>query len=312
MLDILRELVSIESPSGREDELRDYIMDFLRDSGFLPKVDITGNLVLEGKSDLWFVTHLDTVEPISEFRVDGGYAYGTGVADAKGSIAAMLSALKNFDDLNVGFAFLVDEEEGGSGSKHFSENFSGRAIVMEPTDLKTAERQLGSAEVIIKFRGKSVHGAYWDKGENAVEKAIEEISKLRQKYSFSIQEFSGGGNLYAVPDKCRVRLSFIFNSDVDFNVIKRDLESINGEFEFFDFYEPIECDIIQEIDRYSKGRVVMHSWTDAYHFKKNGWKVTIWGPGDLIDCHTEREKISLKEIQEASRIIERVNREVVY
>ncbi len=312
MLDILRELVSIESPSGREDELRDYIMDFLRDSGFLPKVDITGNLVLEGKSDLWFVTHLDTVEPISEFRVDGGYAYGTGVADAKGSIAAMLSALKNFDDLNVGFAFLVDEEEGGSGSKHFSENFSGRAIVMETTELKTDERQLGSAEVIIKFRGKSVHGAYWDKGENAVEKAIEGISKLRQKYSFSIQEFSGGGNLYAVPDKCRVRLSFIFNSDVDFNVIKRDLESINGEFEFFDFYEPIECDIIQEIDRYSKGRVVMHSWTDAYHFKKNGWKVTIWGPGDLIDCHTEREKISLKEIQEASRIIERVNREVVY
>ncbi len=311
MLDILRELMSIESPSGKEDELRNYIRDFLRNEGFTPETDDAGNLVLEGRSDLWFVTHLDTVEVISEFRVDGSYAYGTGVADAKGSIAAMLSAVMNFDDLNVGFAFLVDEEEGGSGSRYFSENFSGRAVVMEPTELKTAEKQLGSAEVILEFRGRAVHGAYWDRGENAIEKAIEEISKLRKRYRFSIQEFSGGSNLYAVPDRCRVRLSFIFDSDTDISTVKRDLESINGEFEFFDFYEPIECDVIEEVERYSKGRIVMHSWTDAYHFKKNGWKVTIWGPGDLIDCHTERERVSLREIQEASQIIERVNREVV-
>jgi len=310
MLDILKELMRIESPSGEEGRLRDYISDFLKDAGFSPFLDDAGNLILEGKSDLWFVTHLDTVEKIAEFRIDGDFAYGTGVADAKGCIASMLSALVNFEELNVGFAFLVDEEEGGSGSRYFSENFSGRAVVMEPTELRTAERQLGSAEVILRFHGVSVHGAFLNKGDNAIEKAIVEIGKLRENYNFSVQEFSGGGNLYAIPEKCRVRLSFIFEDEIDLNKLKRDLSDLDAEFEFFDFYEPIECDTIEEIEKYSKGKMVMQSWTDAYHFKRNGWKVTIWGPGNLVDCHTSREKVSLKEIREASEIIERVNMEV--
>ncbi len=311
MLDILRDLVSIPSPSGNEDELRDYIEDFLEKTGFCPKIDKAGNLSIRGKSDLWFVTHLDTVERLTEFRVDGDFVYGTGVADAKGSIAAMLLALLNFSDLGVNYAFLVDEEEGGSGSKYFAQKFSGKAVIMEPTELKTAFKQLGSAEVILKFYGKSVHGAYFDRGENAVEKAIYEILQLKKKYSFSVQEFRGGGNLYAVPDRCTVRLSFIFDSETDIEGMIGDLESLNAEFEFFDLYEPVELDTIEEIERYSRGRVVMHSWTDAYHFKKNGWMVTVWGPGDLVDCHTERERISIREIQEASKIIESINNEVI-
>ena len=311
MLDILRELVEIESPSGNEEKVKEYVKDYLNDAGFKARTDEAGNLFLRGESDLWFVTHLDTVEKISDFRFDEEFAYGTGVADAKGSIAAILHAITSFDDLGINLAFLVDEEEGGSGSKLFAKEFSGRAVVMEPTELKTASKQLGSAEVILKFEGRAVHGAYFEKGTNAVEKAIDEISKLKAKYTFSIQEFAGGCNLYAVPDRCRVRLSFIFDSEVGIDSVKDDLSMLDAEFEFFDFYEPIECDTIEEIERYSKGRIVMRSWTDAYHFKKCGWKVTVWGPGNLEECHTEREKISIKEIQEASKIIESINREVV-
>ncbi len=311
MLDILRDLVNIPSPSGNEGELRDYVQDFLKERGFDPGIDEAGNLFLEGESDLWFVTHLDTVEKLAEFRTDGDFVYGTGVADAKGSIAAMLSALSNFDDLGVGYAFLVDEEEGGTGSRYFAEKFSGKAVIMEPTELKTAFKQLGSAEVILRFHGRSVHGAYFDRGENAVEKAIYVIMQLRKRYSFSVQEFRGGGNLYAVPDRCTVRLSFIFDSEMDIEMMREDLKSLDAEFEFFDLYEPVELDTVEEIEKYSRGRMIMHSWTDAYHFKKNGWKVTVWGPGSLVECHTVRERISIREIKEASEIIESINREVI-
>ncbi|MBE8538557.1 M20/M25/M40 family metallo-hydrolase [Geoglobus acetivorans] len=311
MIKILEQLVNIDSPSGYEERIRNYVSGLVKKYGFRPEIDDLGNLYVVGESDLWFVTHLDTVERKADFRLDGEYAYGTGVADAKGSMASILGAMESADRLGLNFAFLVDEEEGGSGSKHFSEYFSGRAVVMEPTNLSVAEKQLGSAEVVLKFYGKPVHGAYWNEGVNAIEKAIEAIIELKSKYMFSVQELRGGSNLYAIPDLCEVRLSFIFDFDVDMFEMRNELESLDADVEFSEFYEPIRCDEIPEIEKYAGEKSVMHSWTDAYNFKKNGWKVTIWGPGDLVDCHTDRERIKIDEIEKAAEIILKINEEVV-
>ncbi|WP_456370162.1 M20/M25/M40 family metallo-hydrolase [Geoglobus sp.] len=311
MLKILEDLVRIESPSGREEELKGYVSDRIEEFGFTTKTDNAGNLVVRGISDLWFVTHLDTVPSISSFRVDGEYAYGTGVADAKGSIAAMLHALERAEELNVNMAFLVDEEEGGTGSKYFARNYSGRAVVMEPTEMRVAERQLGSAEIVLTFKGVSAHGAFWDSGVNAIELAMREVFRLKERYRFSVQEISGGSDLYAIPDSCRVRLSFIFDFEDDFEALRSTVESLPAEFEVLEFYEPIECDRIAEIERHVGEKTVMVSWTDAYNLKKAGWKVTIWGPGSLVDCHTDRERVRIADVKRCADIILQVNEEVV-
>lgn len=311
MLKILEEIVRIDSASGNEDELRNYISDRLEELGFSTKTDNAGNLVVRGKSDLWFVTHLDTVPKISEFRVDGEYAYGTGVADAKGSIAAILLAVDGIEELNINLAFLVDEEEGGTGSKYFARNYSGRAVVMEPTEMKLAEKQLGSAEVVLRFRGISAHGAYWNGGVNAIELAIKEILRLKELYRFSVQEISGGSELYAIPDSCRVRLSFIFDFDDNFEMLRETVESLPADFEVLEFYEPIECDRISEIERHVGEKTVMVSWTDAYNLKKAGWRVAIWGPGNLEECHTDRERVRIADIKRCAEIIRKVNEEVI-
>ncbi|AKG91039.1 Acetylornithine deacetylase [Geoglobus ahangari] len=311
MLKILEEITRIDSTSGNEDEIKNYVSDWFEDLGFKTKTDSAGNLIVRGNSDLWFITHLDTVPRISDFRVEGEYAYGTGVADAKGSIAAILLAAEGIEEMNLNFAFLVDEEEGGTGSKHFARNYSGRAVVMEPTEMKLAEKQLGSAEVVLEFRGVSAHGAYWNGGVNAIELAMREILKLKEKYRFSVQEISGGSDLYAIPDSCRVRLSFIFDFGDDYETFREMVESLPAEFEVLEFYEPIECDSIPEIERHVGERTVMLSWTDAYNLKKAGWKVTIWGPGNLEDCHTDRERVRIADIKRCAEIIRRVNEEVV-
>ena len=311
MLKILEEIVRINSASGNEGELKNYVSDWFEELGFRTKTDNAGNLVVRGNSDFWFVTHLDTVPVMSEFRVEGEYAYGTGVADAKGSIAAILLAVEGMDELNVSLAFLVDEEEGGSGSKYFARNYSGRAVVMEPTEMKIAKKQLGSAEVILRFKGVSAHGAYWNGGVNAIELAIKEILRLKESYKFSIQEISGGSELYAIPDSCRVRLSFIFDFDDNFETLREVIESLPAEFEVLEFYEPIECDEIPEIERHVRDKTVMVSWTDAYNLKKAGWKVTIWGPGNLEECHTDRERVKIADIKRCAEIIRRVNEEVI-
>lgn len=311
MIEIFEKIANMNSLSGFEDELRSYVAELIKGYGFKPEVDEVGNLYLTGTSDLWFVTHLDTVVRKAEFRLDGEYAYGTGVADAKGSIMAIILAIQSLDKLGLNFAFLVDEEEGGSGSRHFSEKFSGRAVVMEPTNLTIAEKQLGSAEVFMKFCGKSVHGSYWNGGENAIEKSIDAIMKLKGKYRFSVQEIKGGSSLYAIPEFCEVRLSFIFDFDDDLSSIREEILGIDAEVRLSEFYEPIYCDEIPEIEKYAEGKSVMQSWTDAYNFKKNGWKVTIWGPGELLDCHTDRERIKLEDIEKAGEVIAKINEEVV-
>ncbi len=305
MLQLLKELVEIKSVSGFEEELRNYLKEKISDLGFKSKIDKAGNVIVEGSSDLWFVTHMDTIPIKAEFRHDSKFAYGTGVCDAKGSIAAILSAMSEIEELNLNFAFFVDEEEGGTGSKHFSQNYIGRAVVMEPTDLKIATIQFGSAEVILKFKGESVHGAYWDKGVNAIDEAIKFVNKLKGKQNFSIQMIKGGGEEYRIPDECEVRLSFIFDKKISKEEFCRIFEGL--EYRITEFYEIIECDRIEELERFVKEKTVMLSWTDAYNLKMNGWKVTIWGPGSLIDCHTEREKIKISDLYKTSEIILKIN-----
>jgi len=310
MLELLRDLAEIQSQSGREEELRGFLKDFISDLGHKTKIDSAGNLIVEGDSDLWFITHLDTVEKLSEFRFDGEFAYGTGVADAKASIASILLAIEKLEELNLNFAFTVDEEESGKGSEFLSKNHVGRAVVMEPTEKRIAVKQLGSADIVLKVSGESAHGSYWNSKKNAIERTIEIILELKKSYKFSVQHIKGGSDIYAIPDYCEARLSFVFDFDDGFNFIERDIKSTNAEFEILDMYEPIILDQIEELEKHVSERTVMQSWTDAYNFKKNGWKVTVWGPGELESCHTKKERIRIRDIVECGEIIVRINREV--
>ncbi len=308
MLKLLKELVSIKSISGFESEIRDYIKGKIKEIGFKAKTDDIGNLIIEGSSDLWFVTHMDTVPIKSEFRYDNEFAYGTGVCDAKGCIAAIIDSLSKMDELRLNFAFFVDEEEGGTGSEHFSKKYLGRAVVMEPTDMKIAEKQFGSAEVILRFKGDAVHGAYWDKGLNAIDEAFKFAMRLKKSgLKFSIQKIEGGGDEYLIPDECVMRLSFIFDEGIEKDEFVKNFEVENLKFEISEFYEPIECDSVKELEMFVREKTVMISWTDAYNLKKNGWIVTIWGPGELINCHTAKERVRIGDIERAAEIISKVN-----
>ena len=310
MLELLRDLTEIQSQSGGEDELRGFLKDFISDLGHKTKIDSAGNLIVKGKSDLWFITHLDTVEKLSEFRFDGEFAYGTGVADAKASIASILFAIEKLEELNLNFAFTVDEEEGGKGSECLSKSYVGRAVVMEPTEKRIAVKQLGSADIVLKVFGESAHGSYWNSRKNAIERAFEVILELKKSYKFSVQQIKGGGDIYAIPDYCEARLSFVFDFDDSINFLESDIKNKNVKFEILDMYEPISLDSIDELERYVSEKTVMQSWTDAYNFKKSGWKVTVWGPGELEICHTKKERIRIRDIIECGEIIVRINREV--
>jgi len=142
-LELLRRLVEIKSPSGEEDEILGFISDYIERSGFKIVEEKYGVIVRGANENFWVVTHVDTVNTNYKFCFDGYYAYGTGVCDAKGSVAAILMALDALNeksaprgekhaeecdeksDLNMSIALLRDEEGEGTGSEEFARRSRG-------------------------------------------------------------------------------------------------------------------------------------------------------------------------------------------
>jgi len=324
VLKVLEELVNIRSPSGREDEIVKYVHRAFSEMGYEPEI-LEGygvkNVILRGKSDLWVVTHLDTVPFKRGFSYDGRYAYGTGVCDTKASIAAIMLALSELDRLKLNVALLSDEEEGGRGSRAFVKSVPpSKAVVMEPTSLKIANVHYGSLEVLVKARGVSSHGSMPEMGVNAIEVMIDAIRRLKNSLNPSVkmlvQEIRGGGDEYVVPDLCVARIDFVFPPEVKM----RDLMDMVGEI-----ISECELEIIEGDDGFVSGDVCkilesavraagyeplfceMPSWTDAINLFKSGWDVVVFGPGDLSLCHTENERISVNEIIKAKNVLTRLN-----
>ncbi len=132
----LYELLDINSPSGEESEIRDYIINRLRTIGASVKTDESGNIIAKvGASEnqcepgsLMFNAHMDTVALASNVHpsvkerllvTDGTSALG---ADDKAGIAAILSALQHVVEHAlphpaITLIFTVREEEGLAGAR---------------------------------------------------------------------------------------------------------------------------------------------------------------------------------------------------
>ncbi len=322
VVDLLKKLVEIPSPSGHEDEIVEFLANMLDEMGFdaIIQESEVRNIIVNPEASVWVVTHMDTVQTKSQFRFDGFYAYGTGVCDAKGSIAAILIALEKIDRLNIGIALFSDEEENGRGSKLFIREYTPeKAIVMEPTSLKIANTHYGSLEVIVEIAGVSAHGSLPEYGDNAIEKAIGLINEIKSvdfTGKFSIQEMVGGSDEYVIPDYCKLRLDFVFPPDVRAAELRDMIVRVARKYGNAEIVEESDGFIEENLDVLEKALrksgigveyTEMHSWTDAINLKNAGCRVVVWGPGELHNCHTERERVAIDEIVKAANVLINLN-----
>src|SRR5258707_14429215 len=93
------ELVAIESTTGSEGTVVDYVSRWLVARGW----NVTLQEVTRGRANIWasksggeggvtLSTHLDTVPPFVPPRLEGTRLFGRGSSDAKGLAAAMMVA----------------------------------------------------------------------------------------------------------------------------------------------------------------------------------------------------------------------------
>jgi tripeptide aminopeptidase len=126
-------LVQIDSPTGEEDAVADYIVHYLTPLVTSVQKDAYGNVyacVAGTGEPLFFSAHMDTVEPGRGIKpkVEHGYAVSDGTtilgADNKSSLACMIEAVEQLKELGqphrpIEFVFTKSEESGNYGAINF-------------------------------------------------------------------------------------------------------------------------------------------------------------------------------------------------
>ncbi len=320
-LSILKALVEIESPSGKEEKLARYILAYLKELGYDAFMDEL-NVLLSPEKEFIVATHLDTFRVLAPFSFDGEYAYGTGVCDAKASITAILLALERIERLNFGVALFYDEEEGGKGSENFCKKYKPKkAVVMEPTNLTIANVQHGGLEARIRVRGVAAHGANPEKGENAIEKCIKMIEKFKElkDVTVSVQFIKGGSEEdYVIPENCEMRVEFMFKPHVKAEEVLANVKQIcsnRTELTVKEIYNGFisreTANLLRQAMEKAGLKTVfseMPSWNDAVNLHYlAGCDTVSFGPGELYPCHTRNERVRLKDIESAAEVLIALN-----
>ncbi len=251
---LLRDLVNIYSPTGKEGEVLEYVEEYLKNRN-LPvtrqEVDESrcNLIVLPDKKDevvLCLVGHLDTVTAPDlddyGFREEEDTIFGLGTADMKAGCAAMIEALTVMVEGRgvvppVGLALVVDEEESNKGVRSLVNEYNFPwAIVGEPTGLMPCLAHYGYLEVMLRTQGKRAHSAMPELGQNAIENMLKLLLQVTESISsridglvYNIRELSGFPGGFVVPDSCDAWLDLHLPPSSRIDVLKTEFERMLEE-----------------------------------------------------------------------------------
>lgn len=219
MIELCSELVKIPTPNppGNTERCVRFIREYFDKNGIPTKVHERGegksNIVarIEGKSPstiLW-LGHIDVVpegsmeswkhEPYGG-EVEGGFVYGRGSSDMKGTCAAAMVAAKTLHEAdkpphNVEFWFTCDEEtQGEDGAKWLTQDgiIKGDVCIIGDSSGSAPSKpyiDVGCKGMIwtrLEAKGKTAHGSTPYLGDNAVEKLLKIVPYLKKMSDYRL------------------------------------------------------------------------------------------------------------------------------
>lgn len=312
---LTRQLVDIESISGNEAAVGAALYDELYKLGYtvhkMPVAHGRFNVqaTVDGqRPEIVFSTHMDTVPPFIPSSEDAENIYGRGACDAKGIIAAQISACQRLrrEGAPVAMLFVVGEERDSQGAKVANENPLGNRFLIngEPTENKIAIASKGVLRVEIIARGKMAHSAYPELGESAINKLLDALCRLRElnlptnaevgPSTMNIGILEGGRAPNVIADFARAHLLYRLVGPSE--TLRKQIEDMVAGL--------AEAEFILEIP-FAKLKAVPGIETMVAAFTTDIPALSRWGepvllgPGSIHVAHTEREYISKKQLHEA-------------
>ncbi|MGB4988518.1 MAG: M20/M25/M40 family metallo-hydrolase, partial [Pyrinomonadaceae bacterium] len=258
---------------------------------------------------VWLSTHMDTVPPFIPPSEDDEKIYGRGSCDAKGIIAAQITAaelLRKEGIEDIGLLYTVEEERASTGAKAANLHpLAAKCEYMingEPTDNDLAIGSKGTFRLKIKATGKAAHSAYPEQGESAIEKLLDILDDIRHTKlpnddffgdtTVNIGTIEGGVALNVIPPSAEAALAIRLTTKRE--PIEEAIRSVvrgRAEIEILSASEPVR---MLEVDGFNQK--VVRFTTDIPHLPNWGQPLLL-GPGSILVAHTKDEFVLKKDLE---------------
>jgi acetylornithine deacetylase len=320
LFSLTRALIDIPSVTGEEGKLARYLAEELPARGFAVHLQEVApdrfNVFAHHGEPVIVVlcTHLDTVPPHIPSSEDRDHIYGRGACDAKGILAAMVTAaemLPPHEADKVGLLFVAGEEVDSVGARRANELSVGsrHIIVGEPTENRLASGHKGALEFVIRAEGTAAHSAYPHRGDSAVLRLLEALEPIRHAdwgrdttlgdATVNIGTLAGGVAGNVVPPTAEARV-FVRLVEPSIHALRTLDGIVAGDplltYEIVTRSEPVRCFLPVGAEASP-----MAFGSDIPALTTFGEPLML-GPGSIHDAHTEGEKVEKRQLTEGVRL----------
>ncbi len=334
LLSLHRALVEIESISGNEYEVGEFLHSYLTAHNFTVERQHVDLLTVNAETSRFNLlaysgdkhsarvllsSHIDTVPPYWPYETrKNNQIWGRGSVDAKGCVATQIQAVQELlaaDEIaetDVALLFVVGEEIGGDGMRKANNlGLSWETVIFgEPTELKLASGHKGSLFFHISATGKAGHSGYPWLGENANSMLIPALAALdkmelpsSKKYgntTLNIGKMEGGvaGNVIAETAKAQIQIRIAEGSaDAIKETVGDTVNQVDARLELqfpSKGYGPVDIDT--DVDGFDT--IVVNYGTDIPNLYGE-YKRYLYGPGNILVAHSDHEHLGEEDLLEA-------------
>lgn len=328
---LLSSLVSIPSVSREEEQVADFLQNYMERSGIM--TGRSGNNIWcispmfdTKKPTILLNSHIDTVKPVNGWRkqpftakMEDGKLYGLGSNDAGASVVSLFEVYRYLSATEQAYnlIFLASCEEEVSGKNGIESVLPqlppiALGVVGEPTEMHPAIAEKGLMVLDVTAHGKAGHAAR-NEGENAIYKALDDIQWFRnyrfpKESSFlgpvkmSVTQVNAGTQHNVVPDICTfvvdIRSNECYSNEDLFQEICSYIQSEAKARSFRLNSSHIDAEHPFVKRAVELGRTPFGSPTLSDQALMRFPSVKI-GPGKSSRSHTADEYIRVSEIEEA-------------
>lgn len=311
---LTREVVDIDSTTGREAEAGHALARILRERGY----QVDEQPVAEGRFNVYarlgqpsvvLSTHYDCVPPFFPSREAHGRIYGRGACDAKGIAIAQLAAaerLRAGGRTDVALLFVVGEERGSEGARLANTMPPGSRFLIngEPTDNRLARATRGLYRARLHVSGRAAHTSQPELGESAIEKLVDAVAALRTvdwpsdpdlgTTSYTVGMISGGVAPNVVPPSAMAEV--LFRTVGSPAAVREQLTRATSPYGTVEEVFTVPTVRLRTVDGFDTA--VFNFTTDVPFLDRWGTPLLI-GPGSIRVAHTADEHVEIAELEQA-------------
>jgi acetylornithine deacetylase len=320
---LARALMDIDSTTGRERELGDFLAGRLGElaaahGGTVERMPVEGerfNLFAAwGEPEVVLSTHMDTVPPFFPSSEDGEHLHGRGACDAKGAIAAMVTAVAGLlaeGRRGLGLLFVVGEETDSLGAQAANGQPRGARFLIdgEPTENRLAVGSKGALYLEIEAAGRAAHSAYPELGISAVDRLLEALARLRAiplpedpvlgETMLNIGRIEGGRARNVVADRARAEV--LLRTVADTSELRERLLAAVEAVEGVRVAATTETPAVRLGTLPGFETTVVKYTTDVPRLGRWGTPYLL-GPGSIHVAHTAEERVAKADLLRAAEL----------